>query len=428
MTKRVCVLTLGCPKNSADSERLAGILARAGFKMVDTPEESHITVLNTCGFVQSAVEEGINAILELEDLKARGAICAFGVVGCLVNRYGRELMAEFPTADYWARSEEWEKLVLDMGAVSLGDGRHILTRTPWTRYLKVSEGCNCRCSYCAIPGIRGPLRSRTKEEIWHEAETLLEEGAQEICLVGQELTDYGSDLYGRRSLDVLLDGLEQRIPRGKWLRLFYLHPSHLDESLLKRVASSDVIVPWLDVPVQHVDASVLRRMARPPIEDHIRDLFAVGRQIRDDFAFRTTLMVGFPGETEEQFEKLLDFVKVTRFDRLGAFMYSPEEGTPAATFSDQIPQEVKQERYDRLMSLQQSVSLQRGRDFRGRIMDVLVERQNDDGSVTGRTVRDAPEIDGEMTLYDCAAQPGTFVQAVVLDSDEYDLYGREVRS
>lgn len=421
------MLTLGCPKNSADSERLAGILARAGFEMAEEPSDSDVVVLNTCGFVQSAVEEGVNAILELEEMKAKGQISAFGVVGCLVNRYGDELKKEFPTADYWAKSEEWEKLVLDMGAVSLGDGRHILTRTPWTRYLKVSEGCNCSCSYCAIPSIRGPLRSRTKEEIWAEAEALIAEGAQEICLVGQELTDYGSDLYRRRSLTDLLDGLEERLPQGKWLRLFYLHPSHLDFDLLRRVAESDKIVPWLDVPIQHVDDTVLRRMARPPVEEHIRQLFVKGRQLREDFAFRTTVMVGFPGETEEQFKKLLDFVEATGFDRLGAFTYSPEEGTPAASFPDQVPEEVKQERFDRLMSLQQQVSLRRGRAFVGRQMDVLVEEVGDDGSVTGRTFRDAPEIDGVMTVYDCQAKPGQFIKALVEDSDEYDLYGREVK-
>lgn len=424
--KKVAVQTLGCPKNSVDSERLAGYLKLAGFQVVEELVHADLVILNTCGFVEAAVKEGIDAILDLEELKETKQIEAFAVVGCLVNRYGDELKQEFPSVDYWAKSEEWTNLLLDLGTAVLGDGRQILTRTPWTRYLKISEGCNCACSYCAIPGIRGRLRSLPFEKIEEEARLLISEGAKEICLVGQELTEYGSDLYGQPSLLPLLDRLEPLMPDQSWLRLFYLHPSHVNQAMLKRVAQSDKIVPWLDIPIQHIDSEVLRRMARPPIEDQIWSLFRQGRQFHPDFAFRTTLMVGFPGETEAQFEKLLDFVEEIQFDRLGAFQYSPEPGTPAAQFDGQVPDEVKQERFDRLMTLQQQISAKQGRRFVGRTLKALVESVDEDGVRWGRTYRDAPEIDGLVGISGTEAACGQFVKVRIDDSDEYDLFGEAV--
>jgi len=429
--KKIYIVSLGCPKNAADSERLGGVLEAAGFCLARTPDEADVAVVNTCGFLQAAVEEGIQVILELERLKKSGALRELAVVGCMLNRYGDELKAEFPAVDYWARSEEWDELLRVMGKnVPAAGGclRAELNGTPWTRYLKISEGCNSSCSYCAIPGIRGRLRSRPVAEIIEEAHKLVAEGAKELCLVGQELSIYGQDLYGRPSLPLLLDELEKELPRGLWLRLFYLHPSLVDVKFLERVAASPLIVPWLDIPIQHVDDDILRAMRRPPVEKHIRQLFKTGREIDPDFAFRTTLMVGFPGETRAQFDKLLDFVEDIGFDRLGAFPYSPEDGTAAAAFPDQIPEEEKTARYNELMELQQEVSTARQARFVGREMDVLIDAVDEETDERiGRTFRDAPEIDGEVLVSGASdAQPGEMIRVRITGSSEYDLSGEMI--
>ena len=429
--KRLHIVSLGCPKNAADSERLGGVLEAAGFRLVRSPDEAEIVVVNTCGFLQAAVEEGISVILELEKLKQSGAVKKLAVVGCMLNRYGDELKAEFPTVDYWAKSEDWGELLRQMGSAepqSRGCLRAELSGTPWTRYLKISEGCNSRCSYCAIPGIRGTLRSRPVAEIVEEAHKLVSEGAKELCLVGQELSIYGQDLFGRPSLPMLLDELEKELPKGLWLRLFYLHPSLVDAAFLERVASSPLILPWLDIPIQHIDDGILRAMRRPPVEKHIRELFKTGRALNPDFAFRTTLMVGFPGETRAQFDKLLDFVEEIGFDRLGAFPYSPEDGTPAAAFPDQIPEEEKTARYNELMELQQEVSLSRQARFVGKTLDVLIDAVDEEtGERIGRSYRDAPEIDGEVAVSGAeSALPGDMIRVRITGSSEYDLSGEMI--
>jgi len=426
--KNLHIISLGCPKNSVDSEHLGGILKAAGFRLVGCAEEADIALVNTCGFLQAAVEEGIQVILDLERLKKEGIVNQIAVVGCMLNRYGDELKAEFPTVDFWAKSEDWSALLRQMGRgvpAESGCLRADLSGTPWTRYLKISEGCNSHCSYCAIPGIRGRLRSVPTAQIVSEAQRLVGEGAKELCLVGQELSIYGSDLFGRPSLPLLLDELEKELPRGVWLRLFYLHPSLVDAAFLERVAASPVILPWLDIPIQHVDDEVLRRMNRPPVERHIRELFRRGREINPDFAFRTTLMVGFPGETRAQFDKLLDFVEDIGFDRLGAFTYSPEDGTPAAAFPDQIPEEEKNSRYNELMELQQQVSLTRQAHFVGSELDVLIDEVDaETGERIGRSFRDAPEIDGVVTAAGAeSARPGDMIKVKITDSSEYDLSG-----
>lgn len=424
------IVSLGCPKNFVDSEHLGGVLEAAGFRLVSRAEEADVALVNTCGFLQAAVEEGIQVILDLERLKKEGVVSRIAVVGCMLNRYGDELKAEFPTVDFWAKSEDWGALLREMGrdvpaAAAPGCLRADLSGTPWTRYLKISEGCNSHCSYCAIPGIRGRLRSVPIAQIVGEARRLVDEGAKELCLVGQELSIYGADLFGRPSLPLLLDALEKELPRGVWLRLFYLHPSLVDTAFLERVAASPVILPWLDIPIQHVDDGVLRRMNRPPVERHIRELFRRGREIDPDFAFRTTLMVGFPGETRAQFDKLLDFVEEIGFDRLGAFVYSPEDGTPAAAFPDQIPEAEKTARYNELMELQQQVSLTRQARFVGKTLDVLIDEVDDEtGERVGRSFRDAPEIDGVVTATGAErARPGDVIKVKITDSSEYDLSG-----
>lgn len=431
--KNLYIISLGCPKNAVDSEHLGGILEASGFRLVGSVEKADVALINTCGFLQAAVEEGIQVILDLERLKKKGTISRIAVVGCMLNRYGDELKAEFPTVDFWAKSEDWGTLLREMGhdlpqAAMSNCLRADLSGTPWTRYLKISEGCNSRCSYCAIPSIRGRLRSVPIENILDEAHRLVDEGAKELCLVGQELSIYGFDLFGCPSLPRLLDELEKELPHGVWLRLFYLHPSLVDAAFLERVAASTVILHWLDIPIQHVDDGVLRRMNRPPVERHIRELFQYGREIDPDFAFRTTLMVGFPGETRAQFDKLLDFVEDIGFDRLGAFTYSPEDGTPAAAFSDQIPEDEKIARYNELMELQQQVSLTRQAHFVGKILNVLIDETDDKtGECVGRSFRDAPEIDGIVTVTGAKhVHPGDIVAVKITDSSEYDLSGEAI--
>ncbi|MGI6074761.1 MAG: 30S ribosomal protein S12 methylthiotransferase RimO [Pyramidobacter sp.] len=431
--KTIHMISLGCPKNLVDSEHLAGILKASGLRLVDSPEKADAVVVNTCGFIQAAVEEGIQVLLELERLKKDGVISQIAVVGCMLNRYGDDLKKEFPSVDFWAKSEDWGTLLSEIGrrvpdSAGMGCLRADLTGKPWSRYLKISEGCNSQCSYCAIPSIRGRLRSLPIGHIVGEAHRLVEEGAKELCLVGQELSIYGTDLFGKPSLGLLLDELEKELPAGLWLRLFYLHPSLVDEKFLERVTSSPVILPWLDIPIQHVDDEILRRMNRPPVEKHIRALFKAGRRMNPDFAFRTTLMVGFPGETRAQFDKLLDFVEDIGFDRLGAFTYSPEEGTPAAAFPDQIPEEEKTARYNELMELQQQVSTARQARFVGRTLDVLIDEiDGETDSRIGRSFRDAPEIDGEVTVSGAeSARPGDKIAVKITASSEYDLSGEMI--
>lgn len=429
--KNVYIISLGCPKNSVDSEHLGGVLQASGLRIVNSPDEADVALVNTCGFLQAAVEEGIQVILELERLKKEGVVKQIAVVGCMLNRYGDDLKTEFPTVDFWAKSEEWGELLQKMGRSVPAEtpcGRAALTNTPWTRYLKISEGCNSHCSYCAIPGIRGKLRSQPVQKIIDEAHRLVAEGAKELCLVGQELSIYGEDLFGKPSLPLLLDELEKELPRGLWLRLFYLHPSLVDAAFLERVAASPLILPWLDIPIQHIDDDILRRMRRPPVEKHIRELFKTGRSINPDFAFRTTLMVGFPGETRNQFDKLLDFVEDIGFDRLGAFTYSPEDGTPAASFPDQIPEEEKTARYNELMELQQEVSTARQASFVGKTLDVLVEEFDEENCERiGRSFRDAPEIDGEVSVSGAeSAIPGDMIRVKITGSSEYDLSGEMI--
>lgn len=423
------IITLGCPKNSVDSEFLAGWLDQSRWLLVQDVQQADVVIVNTCGFIQPAVEEGIDVILDLERMKEQGAIRAIAVVGCMVNRYGDDLKREFPSVDYWAEAEDWADLARAMGLGSGFKGRKLLSPSSWTRYLKVGEGCNTRCSFCTIPSIRGPLRSKDSDGLVREAVAMVEEGAKELCLVGQDLTVYGLDLYGRPSLEMLLDRLEGEIPEDVWIRLFYLHPSRVEERLVRRVLESPRIVPWLDVPVQHVDDDILRAMNRHPVEAHIRELFRKARDLYPDFAFRTTLMVGFPGETEEKFQSLLDFVEDVRFDRMGAFTYCAEEGTPAASMDGQVPQEVKDARYAELMELQQSISLDRQRSFVGKDIQVLIEDvDQEDGMRWGRSFRDAPEIDGLVAVSGAdGVSPGEMIKVRVSDGSEYDLFGEMVR-
>ena len=433
----VFLLTMGCAKNAVDSERLGGRLVSAGHRIVASADEAEVGIINTCGFIQDAVKENIDAILDLELLKERGVLERIVVVGCIVNRYEAELRRELDSVDLFARAEDWDAVVSylaglersETAAFWTGCGRVPLPGTPrWSRYLKVGEGCDTFCSYCSIPLIRGRLRSLPVERLVDEALALCSEGARELCLVGQDLTVYGRDLYGAPAIERLLRKLDAALPDGTWVRLLYLHPDRLTPAFVDFLMESGKILPYLDVPVQHIDDTILSRMNRAPAGEHIRRMFRYLREKNPLFALRTTIMTGFPGETEVQFRRVLDFLVEAEIDRVGAFVYSPEEGTRAASFPDLVPREVGEERYARLMELQSELSRERSALFVGRELDVLVEEvDRESGEAWGRSYRDAPEVDGMVCVSGAGdAEPGTFVRARITDCEEYDLFGEAV--
>lgn len=428
---KIYCLSLGCAKNRVDSECLAGELRRAGHELVGDVAEADAAIVNTCGFIRPAVEESIEAVLELEQLKLDGSLKKIGVVGCLVNRYGEDLINEMPSVDFWSQSEDWHSVVKNLGGLPAG-GRcreNLPFSSKFTRYLKISEGCNNRCTYCAIPGIRGGLRSLPMDVVLREAEQLVSEGAKELCVVGQDLTAYGMDTGGRSRLIELLDALESSLPRELWIRLLYLHPSRVTTELLERVANGNQILPYLDVPVQHGDSRILAAMNRGISDDALISIFKTARNINENFALRTTCMVGFPGERKANFDKMTDFISKARFDRMGAFAFYPEEGTEAAQMPNQVSGAVKQKRLEQLMALQEEISYERQQNFVGKEMDVLVENvELGDGFAEGRSFREAPEVDGLVEIRDIrdSLKEGDIIKVRMIEAMPHDMVGEEV--
>ncbi|MDR3076687.1 MAG: 30S ribosomal protein S12 methylthiotransferase RimO [Synergistaceae bacterium] len=424
--KHVYCLTLGCSKNKADSELIAGALADAGAEVVREVELADVAIVNTCGFIRSAVEENISEILGLIQMKKEGHLALVGVVGCLVARYGDELKLNLPEVDFWAGCDDIKSILGGLSLKSRNDaaGRQRLPGdTALIRYLKISEGCDKACSYCAIPSIKGPARSRAVRDLVDEAGVLARDGAAEICLVAQDLSSYGADRGEAGGLISLLDVLESSIPPHIWLRLLYLQPSGVDRALLERVANGRQVLPYLDIPVQHSVPRILELMNRGGGCDNLPWIFETARAIRPDFALRTTCMVGFPGETRADFANLLKFIGRIRPDRLGAFEFSPEEGTPAAEFPGQVSRRVKRARMERLMSLQEDISLSRQEMFVGRELDVMIDSVGGGGYAEGRSFREAPEVDGiiELSGVPSGVSPGDIIKAAVTGAFEHDL-------
>lgn len=421
---RAFVLSLGCSKNEVDSERIAFALERAGFELCRSPEGCDLVVINTCAFVEEAVKEAIESILEVEEMKERGEVGSFWVVGCLVSRYGRRaLEEELPLCDGFFGADPWEEVARRLGVEPIPGRRPLPGRSVWTRYLKVSEGCSNRCSYCTIPSIRGPMRSRSLEEVRDEFLSLLEEGAKEVCLVAQDLASWGVDLYGEPALSRLLFELDGLCPSWARIRLLYLHPARLDEALLESILSLPSVQRYLDVPIQHASRRILEAMGRRVSRERMLGLFRLLREADPDFALRTTVMVGFPGETEEDFEDLLEFLEEVRFDRLGAFAFSPEEGTPASSMEGQVPEEEKEVRLLRVMSLQEGISRERNERFVGRRLSVLLEGR-EGGFLVGRSFREAPEVDGLVLVRrKRGLKLGEWVSVRVEEALEHDLVG-----
>jgi ribosomal protein S12 methylthiotransferase len=436
LTTKVGLVQLGCAKNQVDGEEMLGALAGEGdVRFVADKGDADVLIINTCGFINSAKEESVNAILDAVRRKQRGQVSKVIVTGCLAQRYGSELAKEIPEVDAFLGIESAPKVGnVVFGArparpnlVTAVEDRYPLipqtrlraTATPWTAYLKVSEGCDHTCTFCAIPGIRGKHRSKPIERLVTEAEQLAASGAIELNLVAQDTTAYGMDLYGRLALPELLEALAA-VQGIRWLRLLYCYPTMVRQPLLDALTNLPQVIPYIDMPLQHGDDAMLKAMKRGGSVEQYKRLFGRMRDALPDLALRTTFLVGFPGETDAQFENLLAFVEEMRFDRVGVFTYSAEENTPAFDLPDAVPARVMRERKDRLMAAQQPISLARNRAWVGRDLELLVESQNGSSAI-GRSFRDAPEIDGEVTILDCDTCPGTLMTVRVTDAQPYDL-------
>ena len=427
---RIYLLSMGCAKNTADSEHLKAILESCGHEVIDDVDSSDCAIINTCGFIQDAVKENIDAVLDLEALKNDGRIKTLIVAGCLVNRYERELREEFSgTVDLFARSEEWSRIIHFLGGRENSNCYPVpISNNYYSRYLKISEGCNTLCSYCAIPMIRGRLRSVPLKHVVDEAVIMCSAGAKELCLVGQDLTVYGQDFSDGTNLRSLIHALNDAVPKGTWIRLLYLHPNRVDEALIDFLMTQDKVLHYLDIPIQHSDPKILSLMNRPCKEGHMQRIFTYIRELDPLFTLRTTIMTGFPGESAKSFESLMDFVSEVEFDRLGAFIYSPEEGTKAAEFPGKVSRKTAESRCSRLMNLQAEISQARGELFIGKKLDVMIEEiDSESGEIWGRSYRDAPEVDGLVCVEGAEnVKAGDIIRAEIYDCAENDLFGKVI--
>ena len=426
---RVDIISLGCSKNLVDSERVMAQFASRGFDVFHDSSDvkGEYVIINTCGFIGDAKEESINMILTLAQAKKRRKIGKLIVMGCLSERYREELKSEIPEVDAYYGKFDWEHLAEDLFQDSLNAANQRVITTPsHYAYIKIAEGCNRTCSYCAIPIITGKYKSRTIESIVDEVKLLVEQGVKEFQLIAQDLTFYGYDLYKTNKLAELVQTLAN-IPGVEWLRLHYGYPNQFPYELLDVMRNNANVCAYMDVALQHISNNVLSLMRRNVTKD---ETYAFVRRLRDEVPgihLRTTLLVGHPGETEEDFEELMQFVKDMRFERMGAFAYSDEEGTYSnLNYQDDVPQEVKQQRVDALMELQATISEEINAQKVGQTLKVIIDREEDDFYV-GRTEFDSPDVDGEvLILKDKELRIGDFYQVKIVDSDMYDIYGEVV--
>jgi ribosomal protein S12 methylthiotransferase len=440
------LVSLGCPKNLVDSERMAGLLQRAGYRMVPSPDGAELAVVNTCGFIGDARAESHEVIEELLRLKQRGRLGKVVVTGCLAERDREGLLTQYPDVDQlvgvFARDEIASVIAGDGQTTSeaasplistralfrpapsrpLPDGGRLRITLPHLAYLKIAEGCNRLCSFCSIPRMRGPYASKPIDEVVAEAAELAADGVRELVLVAQDTTFYGLDSDGRPLLADLLRRL-QTVEGLSWIRLMYLYPAHVTDELIDVIATSKTIVPYLDIPLQHINDEVLQRMRRRVSRDETERLLDRLRQRIERLVLRTTLIAGFPGETEAQFAELLDFVTRRRFERLGAFAYCDEPGTPAAELDGHLPEDVKQARRDRLMAAQQEIAFAWNASQVGKRLDVIVDRciSVEENAYVGRSYADAPEVDGQVYVTGENLEPGQIVACEVVATKDYDL-------
>ena len=435
----ILFISLGCDKNLVDSEVMLGLLDAKGYQMVDDETLADVIVVNTCCFIHDAKEESIQMILEMAQYKTKGRLKALIVTGCLAQRYQKEILEEIPEVDAVLGTTSYDKIVetveealagnghlklADVDALPLVDVKRLVTTGGHYAYLKIAEGCDKHCTYCIIPKIRGNYRSVPMERLLKEAEELAEQGVKELILVAQETTLYGKDLYGEKSLSKLLREL-CKINGIRWIRILYCYPEEIDDALIQVMKEEKKICHYLDLPIQHANDTILKRMGRRTSKQQLKKIVRKLRQEIPDIALRTTLITGFPGETQEQHEELMEFVDEMEFDRLGVFTYSPEEDTPAAEMSDQISEEVKEDRQAELMELQQDIVFDQAEDMIGQEVLVMIEgKVADENAYVGRTYKDAPNVDGLIFINtDEELMSGDFAKVKVTGALEYDLIG-----
>ena len=415
--------SLGCDKNRVDSEKLLSELLEKyeGSEVTLDPSEADIAIVNTCSFIGPAKEESINTILDLAEYKKSGRLKKLIVAGCLVERYKDEIRKELPEIDEIASVKDYvRRLDSQMKRVESGER--------YTRYLKIAEGCDKYCSYCIIPRLRGHFRSIPMDMVLEEARELVEDGAKELILVAQETTLYGTDLYGKKSLHLLLHALSE-IEGLVWIRVLYCYPEEIELPLIEELCDNPKVCHYLDLPIQHSSDRILKAMNRKTRREELKEKIALLRREIPDICLRTTLITGFPGETEEDFQDVLSFITEERFDRLGVFPYSQEEGTPAASMENQIPESVKNKRLSRIMELQQEIAFQKAEEQRGRILKALITGYDEEeGRVILRSYMDSPEIDSFIFVKGPERVSGEFVQVKVVDTEGYDLIGEYCES
>ena len=441
--EKVNMVSLGCPKNLVDAEVMLGYLGKEGYEVTTNEHEADIIIVNTCSFIKEAKQESIDTILDLADRKHDGKCKLLIVTGCLPQRYQEELARELPEVDIFVGTGDYPKIagiIAEKRGVEgqiryIGDPDYLYdTEMPrmqssprYYSYLKIAEGCSNCCSYCVIPSLRGKFRSRPLNLVMEEARRLVGGGVKELNLIAQDITVYGSDLPGKVNLETLLQELVQ-VPGLRWIRLLYSYPDGITDGVIQMIKTEEKICKYLDIPLQHISDPVLTRMNRRSSESQIRELIAKLRSEIPDIALRTSLIVGFPGETDEDFKKLCHFVEETQFDRLGVFCYSKEEGTPAAEMPDQVTERVKRERYKKLMQLQARLSFKRNRRLMDTIEEVIVEGVSEESDLLlrGRSSRQAPDIDGMVYITSGQANVGDIVKLRITDSSDYDLIGEMV--
>ncbi len=434
----VCLVSLGCPKNLVDSEVILGLLSKEGYLLTTDPLKADVLVVNTCSFIEDATQEAVETVLQLSRLKKEGRCRLLVVAGCLPQRYGAVLEKELPEVDLFVGTGAFQNLPRLLAqktkrksfvpkSTFLYDEKtpRILSTSPFIAYLKIAEGCSNACTFCTVPRIRGRYRSRKLRSVLVEARRLADQGVQELILIAQDTTAYGRDLKDETNLEKLLEHLVE-VAGLRWIRILYSNPTadHFTHGLLERMAKEDKICPYLDLPIQHIDDKILTKMGRRSKGAEIRGLLRKIRTFLPGVSLRSSLIVGFPGEKESQFNALLDFVKEVQFDHLGAFMFSPEEGTPASRLSHPTPERVKRERLRILMDTQKAISLKKYEAMAGQKKVVLVEgSRRERGVLRGRLQTQAPEIDGSVFLYG-SAQPGEWVEARITQALPYDLVAK----
>lgn len=437
--RKVLFISLGCDKNLADSEEMLGMLVENGYTLTNDETEAEVIVVNTCAFIHDAKEESINSILEMARYKTEGVLKALLVTGCLAQRYKEEIIEEIPEVDAVLGTTSFGDIIKaldkvfegkrylefkDINALTEISKKRVLTTGGYYGYLKIAEGCDKRCTYCIIPKLRGNYRSIPMEQLISQAEYLAEQGVRELILVAQETTVYGKDIYGEKCLHKLLKEL-CKIPGIQWIRILYCYPEEIYPELIQTMKEEKKICHYLDLPIQHCSDKILKKMGRRTTKQELIDIVALLRKEIPDIILRTTLITGFPGETEEDHEELMEFIDTMEFDRLGVFTYSAEEDTPAANMPNQIAEEVKQDRQAELMELQQEISIDKGNDKIGTCVEVMIEgKVADENAYVGRTYGDAPNVDGYIFINtDTELMSGDFARVHVTGALEYDLIG-----